>query len=695
LNTRTLRTQERLAELEQALQKIKWDILGLSEVRRLGEEIQEYQDFILYYRGETKGLHGVGFMVKKHLKDYIIQFTSKSERIAVLDIKLPNQKQLWSIVQIYAPTEQANDEEKTKFYTSLRDVMETTQKNKIVMGDFNSQIGKQNEGESNIMGPHSVGKRNENGRLLIDFALEYNLKIMNTYFKKKLDRTWTWISPDGKYKNAIDFITTNRPSHFKDVSILNQVNFNTNHRMVRAAINIEGQKSRTHIKNPVAHIPIPIPKEICSEIKKKLELIKGSDPIQKKYNTLENILTNIAKKLNATKHKKDSLGQNARELIAQRKDMLVNRKENTKQIEEISKAINKSIKEHRKNARLNKIQAEIEQTGGIKKVLKTLRDHKTWIPNMRNNNNIATSKRPLISQIATEFYRKLYKSDEKEDKDEDINEIKEELVPCIMESEVRKAILTQKNGKAPGPDRITNEILKGTLEIIGGSLTTLFNEILSTVIIPEQWTKTTITLIHKKGDKSKIDNYRPISLMTNLYKVFSKIILNRLTKKLDEQQPREQAGFRTDFSTVDHMHVVKQIVEKYNEYGKPYYMSFVDYNKAFDSLSHSYIYGSLKKQGIESKYIKILKKIYDHSKARIQLETVGEEFRLERGVRQGDPLSPKLFSAVLEEIFRNLEFENKGLNINGTNLSHLRRGRPSTVFRKPNPTTRNVRTGSN
>ncbi|GBP60570.1 Modular serine protease [Eumeta japonica] len=140
---------------------------------------------------------------------------------------------------------------------------------------------------------------------------------------------------------------------------------------------------------------------------------------------------------------------------------------------------------------------------------------------------------------------------------------------------------------------------------------------------------------------------------------------------VEDSQPREQAGFRADYSTIDHIHVVKQIIEK-QEYGQMYDMAFVDYNKGFDSLSHSYIWKTLEKQGIERKYIRIIKEIYGRITATIQFKQQGEEFGNEKGVRQGDPLSPKLFIAVLEDIFRNSDREHFGININGSNLNRLR-----------------------
>jgi hypothetical protein len=237
---------------------------------------------------------------------------------------------------------------------------------------------------------------------------------------------------------------------------------------------------------------------------------------------------------------------------------------------------------------------------------------------------------------------------------------------------VERAIDTQKKDKAPGPDGISNEILLSTRDIISPILANIFNNIFSTEVVPTQWTISNIILLFKKGDKNDISNYRPISLMSNIYKTFSKIILHRITTVLDENQPKEQAGFRSDYSVLDHIQTLKQIIEKYKEYGMPLYCSFVDYSKAFDSLDHNSIWEALKEQGVEHNFIRIIKNIYTNSKARIQLESKGNEIKIMRGVRQGDPLSPKLFSAVLEHIFRNVCFENCGIVLDGARLSHLR-----------------------
>lgn len=105
-----------------------------------------------------------------------------------------------------------------------------------------------------------------------------------------------------------------------------------------------------------------------------------------------------------------------------------------------------------------------------------------------------------------------------------------------------------------------------------------------------------------------------------------------MTKTLDVHQPREQAGFRKKYSTMDHIQVVTQIIEKANEYGITLYLCFIDFKKAFDSLNHDTIWTALTQQGIDTTYINLLKSIYSKCYAKVRLECDGMEFPVLRGV---------------------------------------------------------------
>ena len=245
-------------------------------------------------------------------------------------------------------------------------------------------------------------------------------------------------------------------------------------------------------------------------------------------------------------------------------------------------------------------------------------------------------------------------------------------MPSVTQSEVRYALSKMKNDKAPGPDGIMIEQLKSGGAIIHQELARLFTKCIETTNVPKSWKGSELILIHKKGDIKELKNYRPISLLCNIYKVFTKVITNRLQVQLDENQPVEQAGFRSGYSTADHIHTLNQLKEKCSEYQKPLCIALVDYEKAFDSVEVPSVMEALDKQGIESRYIELLKTIYKEGYTRTTLHKESRDIPINKGVRQGDTISPKLFTSCLEDIFRSLNWEDSGISINGKTLSNLR-----------------------
>lgn len=114
------------------------------------------------------------------------------------------------------------------------------------------------------------------------------------------------------------------------------------------------------------------------------------------------------------------------------------------------------------------------------------------------------------------------------------------------------------------------------------------------------------------------------------------------------------------------------VMQKYSKYTKPLCMIFINYEKALDSTDTSAIMKTLRKYGVEETYMKILEDIYRESTATIKLHKVSEKMLIKKGVRQGDTTSPKLYTAVIEEVFQNLEWEKARIKINREYLNNLR-----------------------
>ena len=133
-----------------------------------------------------------------------------------------------------------------------------------------------------------------------------------------------------------------------------------------------------------------------------------------------------------------------------------------------------------------------------------------------------------------------------------------------MAWEVEAALRKMKNGKEAGKDQVNIETLKAGDETIAKQLAKLYTKCITARRIPKTLKEANMVIFFKKGNRKDIKNYRPICLLSNkcMYKLFTKIITTRLEKKRDENQPREQAGFRRKYSTADHIHAINQLKKK-------------------------------------------------------------------------------------------------------------------------------------
>ena len=153
--------------------------------------------------------------------------------------------------------------------------------------------------------------------------------------------------------------------------------------------------------------------------------------------------------------------------------------------------------------------------------------------------------------------------------------------------ELRKAIDSLSNGKAPGSDGIPPEVVKA------GKDSSLFKHLHSLLLqcwlerqVPQALRDSKIITLYKnKGDRCDCNNYRGISLLAIVGKVFARVVLSRLQVLGERVYPESQCGFRSRRSTIDMVFSLRQLQEKCQEQNQPLFLAFIDLTKAFDLVS--------------------------------------------------------------------------------------------------------------
>ena len=173
--------------------------------------------------------------------------------------------------------------------------------------------------------------------------------------------------------------------------------------------------------------------------------------------------------------------------------------------------------------------------------------------------------------------------------------------------------------------------------------------------MPSELTQAQVILLFKKGDKSKLSNYRPISLLNTNYKLLTVILQKRLSQVLDQHLQTTQYGFRQKRSTIQALHYVRRIIEKGEKTNTKTLLVLLDWEKAFDKVIHTKLFEALTRMNVPTKYVNVIKEIYRQPSFKVAME--GREStwtNQQTGIRQGCPLSPYLFLIVMTCLFHDI-----------------------------------------
>ena len=181
-----------------------------------------------------------------------------------------------------------------------------------------------------------------------------------------------------------------------------------------------------------------------------------------------------------------------------------------------------------------------------------------------------------------------------------------------------------------------------------------FNIIFDSGIVPHDWPVGNIIPIYKqKGGPTDPENYRPITLLSCLGKLFTSIINNRLQLFIEKYDKisLNQAGFRKGFSTVDHIFALNMLINLIQNRRKKLFCAFIDLKRAFNTVWRDGLFYKLKLLDINGKCCNVVKSVYRNVKSCVSVNGKSSGFFLcNIGVRQGENLSPLLFLIFLNDL---------------------------------------------
>ncbi|KAL2620271.1 hypothetical protein R1flu_000476 [Riccia fluitans] len=244
------------------------------------------------------------------------------------------------------------------------------------------------------------------------------------------------------------------------------------------------------------------------------------------------------------------------------------------------------------------------------------------------------------------------------------------LIEEPNEEEIEKVIRNLKTEKAPGIDGMTAEVLQLLWRHAPGDVVGFVHKFWETRKLAWKQQTGVIKLIPKEGDRQRIKNWRPLTLLNAGYKLVSKLMVNRMRLVLPEIVDTQQKGFiqgRKLTDSVLNFLLCQEWVEKCQQE-----MLFIklDFEKAYDWVNHKYLWQVMETTGFDLKFIQLTKGLVEGSTSKIHMNgRFSQEFLIERGVKQGCPLAPLLFSLSTEPLMVLMKKQERDGNLEGLYLA--------------------------
>jgi Reverse transcriptase (RNA-dependent DNA polymerase) len=682
-NVRTLNRTGQIELLALEAERLSMDVLGLAETNMTGKGITELDGGqILIVSGQERiSTRGVGVWLSKRAASAMLGYNPISERI--MTVRLQATPFNLTFIECYAPTNSATDEDKEWFYDQLRETLTKVPNGDVVLigGDFNAKLGAENPA-----GKHAPGELNENGEMLTEFCMSNDFLAANAMVARHPRRTSTWHSPDGKVKNQIDFILVPKRwfSSLTKCRAFPSANLpNCDHLLVAGNLHLKlkVQPKQCHktkmvfSKQGLVDYQIDVSNRFASLVEENAGCDSSPDS---QWGVMKEVIQTSANKTLTVRAcpKKSWISMETMDLIEAKRKLTRGEADHRT----LSRQVKQAVKKDRK-AVLTETCRSIEEAGkrndskGMFNLLNRFtRKVAPKCSNIRGMDGKLLTEATGILGRWHSYCADLYKGGNDTTAEEISLPYSVGDEPAPLYEEVERALKSIHAGKAAGPDEVPIELLQNGGMEVTRRLHGIIVSVWTTGKWPKEWCASTVVPILKKGDPTKCENYRTLSLVSHASKVLLNVILERIRGKMESETADEQAGFRRGRGTQNHLVSLKVMMEKARAKKAPLHFCFVDMQRAFDSVPHGKLWRALRELGFSEQVIALIKNLYDNGTSRVRIAgRTSAAFETRIGTRQGCPLSPYLFNIFAEVMMRiTLENFEGGMRIGGIRVSNLR-----------------------
>ena len=615
---------------------------------------------------------GVGIVVKNYLLNSIKNVRQVNGR--VMSLTFASHGYDVTFVCAYAPHSGYPTEDKEAFFDDLTREISTCKGRYYISGDFNARIHFVRENDLDVCGPFILGrgmeylnnmneKTKESRALFLGFCKMHQLKILNSQFSKPAEKLLTYKEKDndsdfGPPYDAIryaqiDFWLTHAAwtRTCPDVQSRKDIPFDSDHVVLEAEFEM-----KPNLRTQDVHYTERFQKPCWDrwiKFNSDFRCLIADNP-----KCLQSFAVSILRAAETNldevprEQKRQYLSKTTWKKLQER-NKLREEGASSERVRALNKEISQMARKDRKNhliERFNENPLDPNKKGLWKAVKSLKQKFMPQFVKMRN----ADGRHVPVTQRAKAIADYLENTHWNNSMDVGMPQDNAILDPNGADDspfrmeELVWSLKAAKKNKQPGPDNIQMELLKWLDDQNRQALLDLINSFWISKEAPHSLFAARVVPIYKKGDTDNAANYRPISLLSSIYKVYMVMIRRRMQNAIEDKLSSTQFGFRPGRSTSHAIYIIRRVQDFAEMKGTKLSLALLDWEKAFDKIQHDKLLLALERMGFSTRYRDVITDCYKKATFFVKDNFGSSEFKKQNaGIRQGCPLSPYLFVIVM------------------------------------------------